>query len=158
MLYVKAINQYNNVFLFLPPVTCLGFSSTFCTFLGLYSYATCPEKSILNYTLLLLYLPFLCFIFLHSTDKEKEKKERKKSEVAQLCPTLCDPMDTRLLRPWDFLGKSTGVGCRFLLQGTSQPRDRTQVSHIVERRFLSEPPLDLSQKAKKPLNIQDLFP
>ena len=24
---------------------------------------------------------------------------------------------TRLLHPWDFLGKSTGVGCRFLLQG-----------------------------------------
>ena len=23
-------------------------------------------------------------------------------------------MDTRLLRPWDFLGKSTGVGCLFL--------------------------------------------
>ena len=38
------------------------------------------------------------------------------SEVAQSCPTLCDPMDTRLLRPWDFLGKSTGVGCNFLLQ------------------------------------------
>ena len=39
------------------------------------------------------------------------------SEVAQSCPTLCDPMDTRLLRPWDFLGKSTRVGCHFLLQG-----------------------------------------
>ena len=39
------------------------------------------------------------------------------SEVAQSCPTLCDPMDTRLLRPWDVLGKSTGVGCHFLLQG-----------------------------------------
>ena len=39
------------------------------------------------------------------------------SEVAQSCVTLCDPMDTRLLRPWDFLGKSTGVGCHFLLQG-----------------------------------------
>ena len=26
-------------------------------------------------------------------------------------------MDTRLLHPWDFLGKSTGVGCHFLLQG-----------------------------------------
>ena len=38
------------------------------------------------------------------------------SEVAQLCPTLCNPMDTRLLHPWDFLGKSTGVGCHFLLQ------------------------------------------
>ena len=24
---------------------------------------------------------------------------------------------TRLLRPWDFLGKSTGVGYHFLLQG-----------------------------------------
>ena len=57
------------------------------------------------------------------------------SEVAQLCPTLCDPMDTRLLRPWDFLGKSTGVGCHFFLQGTSWPRDRTQVSHIVDRHF-----------------------
>ena len=39
------------------------------------------------------------------------------SEVAQSCLTLCDPMDTRLLRPWDSLGKSTGVGCHFLLQG-----------------------------------------
>ena len=31
--------------------------------------------------------------------------------------TLCNPMDTRLPRPWDFLSKSTGVGCCFLLQG-----------------------------------------
>ena len=66
--------------------------------------------------------------------------------VAQLYPTLCDPMDfnqpdssvhikkekcsavsdslrphglqlTGLLCPWDFPGKSTGVGCHFLLQG-----------------------------------------
>ena len=57
------------------------------------------------------------------------------SEVTQSCLTLCNPMDTRLLCPWDFLGKSTGVGCHFLLQGTSWPRDRTQVSHIVDRRF-----------------------
>ena len=28
---------------------------------------------------------------------------------------------TRLLYPWDFLGKSTGVGCHFLLQGTLEP-------------------------------------
>ena len=41
-------------------------------------------------------------------------------------PTLCDPMDskpTRLLCPWDFPGKSTGVGSHshlhgiFLIQG-----------------------------------------
>ena len=42
------------------------------------------------------------------------------SEVTQSCPTLCDPMDckpTRLLCPCDFPGKSTRVGCHFLLQG-----------------------------------------
>ena len=41
------------------------------------------------------------------------------SEVAQSCPTLCDPMDckpTTLLHPWDFPGKSTGMGCHCLLQ------------------------------------------
>ena len=38
--------------------------------------------------------------------------------VAELCPTLCDPMEaTRLLHPWDFSGKNTGMGCHFLLQG-----------------------------------------
>ena len=43
--------------------------------------------------------------------------------VTPLCPTLCDPMDwlqpARLLCPWDFPGKNTGVGCHFLLQGIS---------------------------------------
>ena len=34
---------------------------------------------------------------------------------AQSCLTLCDPMDCSL--PWDFLSKSTGVNCHFLLQG-----------------------------------------
>ena len=43
--------------------------------------------------------------------------EKSESEVAQLCPTLCDPMKpTRILRPWDFHGRSTRVGCHFLLQ------------------------------------------
>ena len=43
-------------------------------------------------------------------------------KVAQLCPTLCDPMDytvqeilqARLLCPWNFPGKNTGLGCHFL--------------------------------------------
>ena len=44
------------------------------------------------------------------------------SEVTQSCPTLCDPMDCSLpgseepLSPWNFPGKSTGVGFHFLLQ------------------------------------------
>ena len=40
--------------------------------------------------------------------------------VAQLYLILLQPYGlkpTRLLRPWDFLGKSTRVGCCFLLQG-----------------------------------------
>ena len=35
----------------------------------------------------------------------------------QSCPTLCDPMDSMLLCPWDSPGKNTGVGCHPLLQG-----------------------------------------
>ena len=38
----------------------------------------------------------------------------------QSCPTLCDPMGYSppgSFHPWNFLGKSTGVGCHFLLQG-----------------------------------------
>ena len=41
------------------------------------------------------------------------------SEVAQSCPTLRPHglQPTRLLSPWNFPGKSTGVVCHFLLQG-----------------------------------------
>ena len=38
----------------------------------------------------------------------------------QLCPTLCDPTDcspARLLCPWDFPGKNTGVNCQAFPQG-----------------------------------------
>ena len=61
-----------------------------------------------------------------------------KSEVAQPCPTLCDPMDcsppgssvhgilqARILE-WVAISFS---------RGSSQPRDQTQVSHIAGRRF-----------------------
>ena len=43
------------------------------------------------------------------------KNLESKSDITQLCPTVCDTMDCRL--PCDFAGKSTGVGCHFLLQG-----------------------------------------
>ena len=42
---------------------------------------------------------------------------------------------TRLLHPWNFPGKSIGVGCHFLLQGSSWSRDQTQVSRIAGRCF-----------------------
>ena len=59
-------------------------------------------------------------------------------EVAQSCPTLCDPIDC----------SPPGSSLHWILQarilewvaisfsrGSSQPRDRTQVSHIAGRRF-----------------------
>ena len=51
--------------------------------------------------------------------KELSQRKVKESEVAQSCPTLRphELSSTRLLRPWSFPGKSTGVGCRLLLQG-----------------------------------------
>ena len=36
--------------------------------------------------------------------------------VTKSCPTLHDPMDCRLLCPWDSPGKNTRVGGHFLLQ------------------------------------------
>ena len=43
---------------------------------------------------------------------------KRESEVAQSCPTLRPHglQPTRLLRPWDFPGKSIGVGCHYGLQ------------------------------------------
>ena len=60
------------------------------------------------------------------------------SEVAQPCPTLCNPMDCSLpgssihgifqarVLEW------VAISCS---RGSSWPRDRTQVSHIVGRHF-----------------------
>ena len=51
----------------------------------------------------------------------------------QSCQTLFHPhgmQPARLLCPQNFPGKNTRVGCHFLLQGCSQPRDQTYVSWI----------------------------
>ena len=50
------------------------------------------------------------------------------------CVRLCDPMDCSPCHG-DSPGKNTGVGCHALLQGSPQPRDRTQVFHIAGRFF-----------------------
>ena len=67
--------------------------------------------------------------------------------VTQLHPTRCDTMDCSLpgssLCPWKSSGKNTGVGCHFLLQGSSWPRDQTHISCfscIVGRFFNTVPP------------------
>ena len=56
---------------------------------------------------------------------------------AQLCLTLCDPMDcspTGSSCPWNFPSKKTGVGGRLLLQGIFQPREQTPcLLHLLHR-------------------------
>ena len=70
--------------------------------------------------------------------KDNMIRTESESEVAQLCPTLCEPMD------YSLPGSSVrGIFQAIVLEsiaisfsrGSSQPRDRTQVSHIVDRRF-----------------------
>ena len=60
-----------------------------------------------------------------------------KGKVAQLCPALCDPMDYRVhgnlqARILDWVAIPIPF-CR----GSSQPRDKTQVSHTAGRFFTS---------------------
>ena len=46
----------------------------------------------------------------------------------QSCPTLCDPIGSRIPRPWDSPGKNTGVGCHFLLQ-CIKVKSESEVAH-----------------------------
>ena len=62
----------------------------------------------------------------------------KWSEVAQSRPTLCDPMDCSL--PGSSVHRIFQAIvlewiATFFSRGSSQPRDRTRVSRIVDRRF-----------------------
>ena len=63
---------------------------------------------------------------------------KSESEVAQSCPTLCDPIDCSL--PGSSIhGIFQAVVLEWIaisfFRGSSQPRARTQVSHIVDRYF-----------------------
>ena len=63
----------------------------------------------------------------------------KWSEVAQLCPTLCHPMDCNLQRSsihGIFQAKVLEWVAISFSRGSSQPRDQTWASHIVGRCFM----------------------
>ena len=61
-----------------------------------------------------------------------------KSEIAQLCLTLCDPIDCSLPGP-SVHGIFQAIVLEWMAisfsRGSSQPRARTQVSCILDRRF-----------------------
>ena len=44
----------------------------------------------------------------------QDEKKKVKVKVTQLCPTVCDPVDTR--GPWNSPGQNTGVGSHSLRQ------------------------------------------
>ena len=70
-----------------------------------------------------------------------EESKSSEREVAQFCPTLCDPMDpTRLLCPWNFPGKSTRVDCHFLLQRFPDPGIEAGSPALQADALPSEPP------------------
>ena len=79
------------------------------------------------------------------------------SEVAQLCPTLCDPTDCSLP------GSSVhGIFQALVLEwiavsfsrGSSQPRARTRVSCIVDRRFTEITPERMKRQSQRENNAQ----
>ena len=69
---------------------------------------------------------------------------------AQLCLTLCDPMDVAHLAPLSmgFPGKNTGVGCHFLLQGVFLSPESPALAGGF---FTTAPP-------GKPMIFTDMFP
>ena len=70
-------------------------------------------------------------------------KVKSETEVAQSCPTLCDPIDGSppgAPRPWDSQGKNTGVGCHFLLQC----RKVKSEGEVAQSCFTPSDPMDCS--------------
>ena len=67
-------------------------------------------------------------------------KVKSESEVAQLCLTFSDPIDYSLPGssvPWDFPGKSTGVGCHCLLHSLVTIYDALQFKGKKKKKTLS---------------------
>ena len=61
--------------------------------------------------------------------------EKTESKVAHLCSTLCDPMPSGFLCPWNSPGKDAGVGSSFQVRRSSWPSDWMHVFHIASGFF-----------------------
>ena len=86
----------------------------------LYTYLSYPSKSKYFYedarNLISTFSTATALVSPATTWKE-EKKKVKSLSLVQLFVTLWTVQSARLLHPWDFPGKNTGVGYHFLLQG-----------------------------------------
>ena len=71
------------------------------------------------------------------------------AKLLQSCPTLCDPIDGRLPRPWDSPGKNAGVGCHFLLQCMKVKSK----SEVAQSYLILSDPMDCSLPGSSALGI-----
>ena len=80
--------------------------------------------------------------------------KRVNSEVKSLSHVRLFATPTRLLCPWDFPGKSTGVGCHSLLQGIFPTQGwNPGLLHCRQTLLPSEPP----GKSNKQKNMNNLW-
>ena len=68
------------------------------------------------------------------------------------------PQPVRLLCPLDSPGKNAGVGCHFLLQGTSQPRDQTSLLFTHSPTNPAEPPGQVWTQPSETFNMSIAAP
>ena len=87
---------------------------------------------------------------------EKASTETKVSEVAQSCPTLCDPIDYSLAGSsvhGIFQARVLEWGAIAFSRGSSRPRDRTRVSRVVGRCFT----IWATREALQKLNVTEIL-
>ena len=84
-------------------------------------------------SLLYIVCTFMCWLDAIVVTVSCGQHRKGKKDSTKSCPTLAIPRTVacQALLSMDSPGKNTGVGCRFLLQGSSQPRNWPQVYHTV---------------------------
>ena len=78
------------------------------------------------------------YLCIHTWFLMKLRDSKVKVKIAQLCPTLCNLMDSTV--HWILLARILKWVAFPFSRGSSQPRDQTQVSRIAGRFFTGEPP------------------
>ena len=59
-------------------------------------------------------------------------------DLSESCSVMSNSLQSYgLYSPWNSPGQNTGVGIHYLLQGSSQPKDRTQVPCMASRASLA---------------------
>ena len=105
----------------------------------------CEQFLILWKPFIYVFFSFIYFCFPGKIFSSSHLNNHCVCSVAQLCPTLCNPVHCGPpgSSPWDSPEKNTGGGCHFLLQGIGPTQDQTPVSCVscIAGRFFTVSPL-----------------